>query len=423
MSAYPTCFSISVAPTTMESGNLVINWNGFQGNLNSQLDLLRQDFTDVTLVCQDEEISAHKIILSASSEFFRGIFRRNPREYPLIYLKGIKMSHLQSMLNFIYTGEAEVAEKDLSELLEAAFDLKIKGLSDRTIDKESKPDKDKIHEVNEKRKKNNSTLDTIDDDLEEMFALKDYKTAQIKENDTTEMDHQIERLMVSSFDAFTGKTIWKCLQCDYSPKVKNSLREHVETHIAGISHLCSFCNKTFGTRNSLRVHKIRTHDHKSFNLEQEFKADIREKKYDRVDEQRKMNLTLDTIEDDLEEMFALDDSKTVEMRDQIKVSIEPAINISSTNIQEYNDTTEIDLQIERLMVSSFDAMVSSFDAFSGKTIWKCVQCDYSPKVKHTLKEHVETHIEGISHLCSVCDKSFSTRNSLRVHKIRSHTNK
>ena len=46
----------------MYSGNLVLNWDGFQGNLNSELNLLREDFLDVTLVCDDEQISAHKVI-------------------------------------------------------------------------------------------------------------------------------------------------------------------------------------------------------------------------------------------------------------------------------------------------------------------------------------------------------------------------
>ena len=124
----------------MYSGNLVLNWDGFRGNLNSELNLLREDFLDVTLVCDDEQISAHKVILSASSEFFRGILRRNPRESPIIYLKGTKMSHLKLILNFIYTGQVEVAEEDLAEILEAAVDLKVKGLSShhQKID-ESKP--------------------------------------------------------------------------------------------------------------------------------------------------------------------------------------------------------------------------------------------------------------------------------------------
>ena len=261
----------------MYSGKLVLNWDGFQGNLNSELNLLREDFLDVTIVCDDEQISAHKVILSASSEFFRGILRRNPRESPIIYLKGTKMAHLKLILNFIYTGQIEVAEEDLAEILEAAVDLKIKGLSNshQKIE-ESKPNV-KASGYEEKVEDRNTTFETIEEELEELFeesrskpvSPPNDKIQTIQPNKTSilkgrnpELDQQIESLMVSSFDPVTGRTIWRCVQCGYSPKMKYTLKEHVETHIAGINYSCSVCDKICNTSNSLRVHKIRTHSNK-----------------------------------------------------------------------------------------------------------------------------------------------------------------
>eukprot|EP00092_Neocalanus_flemingeri_P108355 GFUD01139154.1.p1 GENE.GFUD01139154.1~~GFUD01139154.1.p1 ORF type:complete len:222 (-),score=48.45 GFUD01139154.1:17-622(-) len=190
------------------------------------------------------------------------------------------MTHLQSILEFIYTGEVEVAEKDLSEVLEAAFDLKIKGLSDRQFpiqEKEYKPNprEGKVGQGYEQTDvSNNIALDAIEEELESIFALKDEVKMSsetdhnnsdnivAEQTDTKEFDLQVEGLMVSSFDPFNGKIIWKCAKCNYSPKIKHTLMEHVETHIDGISYGCSTCDKTFGTRNSLRVHKIRQHDNK-----------------------------------------------------------------------------------------------------------------------------------------------------------------
>ena len=52
-----------------------------------------QAFTDVTLATLDNQhVSAHKIILSSGSTFFKNILVRNLHQNPLIYLKDISAS-------------------------------------------------------------------------------------------------------------------------------------------------------------------------------------------------------------------------------------------------------------------------------------------------------------------------------------------
>ena len=88
------------------------------------------DFADVTLVCDDDkQISAHKVILSANSMFFRKVLSRNHHQHPLIYLASIKFSDLQSLVRFMYLGEVNIQEKDLKSFLDASETLKIEGLS------------------------------------------------------------------------------------------------------------------------------------------------------------------------------------------------------------------------------------------------------------------------------------------------------
>ena len=48
---------------------------------------------------------------------------------PIIFLKGVTSYHLNLIVDFVYLGEVEVPEKDLSGFLEVAGDLKIRGLS------------------------------------------------------------------------------------------------------------------------------------------------------------------------------------------------------------------------------------------------------------------------------------------------------
>ena len=115
----------------MGSEKFCLRWNDFEHNISSAFRELRddKDFFDVTLACDDEQIQAHKVILSACSPFFRNVLRRNPHQHPLLYLKGVNFTNLQSVLSFMYHGEVNVAQEDLNSFLSVAEDLKVKGLT------------------------------------------------------------------------------------------------------------------------------------------------------------------------------------------------------------------------------------------------------------------------------------------------------
>jgi len=57
------------------------------------------------------------------------VLRRNPHQHPLLYLKGVKFSDLQSVLNFMYHGEVNVAQEELNSFLAVAEELRVKGLT------------------------------------------------------------------------------------------------------------------------------------------------------------------------------------------------------------------------------------------------------------------------------------------------------
>ena len=116
-------------------------WNDIESNINGAFKAMREqrDFFDVTLACDDEQIQAHKVILSAYSPFFKNIFRRNPHQHPLLYLYGVSYTDLQSVLSFIYDGEVSVAQEDLKSFLALAENLKVKGLNQETNSEEEQP--------------------------------------------------------------------------------------------------------------------------------------------------------------------------------------------------------------------------------------------------------------------------------------------
>ena len=91
-----------------------LQWNDFEANIGRAFRDLKEekDFSDVTLVCADQQVEAHKVILAASSPFFKKVLRKIQHSHPLIYLKGVKFSNLEAVLSFVYHGEVNVAEAD-----------------------------------------------------------------------------------------------------------------------------------------------------------------------------------------------------------------------------------------------------------------------------------------------------------------------
>ena len=54
-------------------------------------------------------------------------------------------------------------------------------------------------------------------------------------------------------------------------------------------------------------------------------------------------------------------------------------------------------------------------------VWKCNVCGKTDRKKSNITSHTEVHVEGAAHICTYCGKTFKTKNSLRVHKYKTHT--
>ena len=65
-----------------------------------------------------QQIPAHKVILSASSPFFRDKLKHNKNPHPLIYMRGIKAKDLVAVVDFIYHGEVNNYQEELNHLLD-----------------------------------------------------------------------------------------------------------------------------------------------------------------------------------------------------------------------------------------------------------------------------------------------------------------
>jgi len=115
----------------------LLQWSSYEGNFSAYLKDLRasNDFFDVTLACEDDQVHCHKLVLSSCSSLLLKLFRQNVHPHPLLYLKGIQFKHLLSVLDFMYEGQVNVAQEDLACFMATAEELKVKGLT-QTSDNE-----------------------------------------------------------------------------------------------------------------------------------------------------------------------------------------------------------------------------------------------------------------------------------------------
>jgi len=54
-------------------------------------------------------------------------------------------------------------------------------------------------------------------------------------------------------------------------------------------------------------------------------------------------------------------------------------------------------------------------------LWRCKVCGKTATHKGHIKQHAETHIEGMSHACHICRKTSPTRHGLRMHISEIHS--
>ncbi|XP_061383190.1 protein tramtrack, beta isoform-like isoform X3 [Danaus plexippus] len=109
-----------------------LRWNNFQANITSQFEALRddEDFVDVTLACEGHRLEAHKVVLSACSPYFKELFKNNPCPHPIIFMRDCEVSHVRALLQFMYVGQVNIAQAQLSAFLRTADALQIRGLTD-----------------------------------------------------------------------------------------------------------------------------------------------------------------------------------------------------------------------------------------------------------------------------------------------------
>ena len=269
---------IPISTMTESSEKFSLKWNDFKENTAGAFQQLRNepDFADVTLACEDDQhIEAHRIILTASSPFFRTVLKRNKHSHPLIYMRGLKAKDLTAIVDFIYYGEANVYQEDLDGFLSLAEELQLKGLTstqNENLDKKEEPStilklpkpstiqslkqdpklytSKNIEMINEPFKQNKT------DGLEVNWVVP-FDTGLIKlPQDITTEDLEAKKMcMIEKVDDAINK--WRCTVCGKTTKNRSGLtdmKRHTETHSEGAAYPCNQCGKSSRSSNALQSH-------------------------------------------------------------------------------------------------------------------------------------------------------------------------
>ena len=233
---------------------LCLKWNDFQQNIASSYQELQKgsDFSDVTLVCEEnQQFEAHIIILAACSPFFKRVLKENKHSHPMIYMRGLKPNDLEAILDFIYKGEANVYQEDLSTFLALAEELQLKGLAgysgQNLAPKENVVGPNNLKTNKKLGNKLENSLKSDDSDIFESHTLGDF-------DNQARVPIDYENLVVSGETSFEdlklkldsmlercddGENKWKCVVCGKMSSYKAHMRSHVEKHIKGLSYPCN----------------------------------------------------------------------------------------------------------------------------------------------------------------------------------------
>ncbi|KAL1488413.1 hypothetical protein ABEB36_014887 [Hypothenemus hampei] len=115
----------------MASEQFSLCWDNFYKNMSSGMNSLleNEDLVDVTLAVEGKYLKAHKMVLSVCSPYFKELFKTNPCQHPIVFMKDVSYMAISDLLQFMYQGEVQVSQDNLSTFIKTAEALQIKGLT------------------------------------------------------------------------------------------------------------------------------------------------------------------------------------------------------------------------------------------------------------------------------------------------------
>ena len=216
-----------------------LSWNEYESHLSGLMRdlMMKTDLSDLTVICEDSSFQVNKVVLAACSEVFNEIIKNIPGSNSAIYLRGIPAKQMETLVEFMYLGQAQLLQADIEEFINIARDLKIRGIEqdygNDDVDESfanslsTKEEEMELEQINKHR--------YLSEDTENTLILSHPKQQQNKQ---PKKSGSLE-----------------CLECHMMFSRIGHLNRHKRAIHQGLRpHQCNFCIYSATTHSNLKIH-------------------------------------------------------------------------------------------------------------------------------------------------------------------------
>ena len=365
-----------------------LQWHSYSDHLRGALSqmMISSEFSDVTLVTDDkQQIKAHRNILSAASPVFKSIFQMDSNNAnQVIFLMGIQHSEMESIMQFIYLGEARFNEERMSEFLTLSKNLEIKELSTGI-------------KLNDQLETNENSVAGENMDISGASHEDGANVEAQAKTESITADNSANR-RVRRTEVVSGDAKFQCQDCERSFSGKSGLWFHKKSKHDGVRYDCKQCDKQFTDQSSMRRHIQYKHEGVKYGCNQCDQQYTQQSHLARHIQSIHEGVKYACNQCDYE---ATDKGNITKHIQSIHEGVKYACNQCDyqANLQQ---------QLTRHIQSIHEGVK-----------YACNQCDYKATEKGNLTKHVQSIHDGVKYACNQCEYQGS-KDSLRHHIKMKH---
>ena len=391
------------------------------------------EYSDVTFVCEDKEIYAHKLIISVCSPLLKSILTEAPNEHSFIYLPGVKYSDLKLLLDQIYFSGPAMQYAD-SEFLSLVETLGIQDMIDCSDSDSENPDPNEDILNNDCIMANLEKTESVEVELDYIEIVKSQKEDRMEVVETSEIQYMIDSNDNDDENAKQNEEIMnddnvivdskhtesrkrdktELVQSDLeNVKTQTEVKQNESLKISvkseSMSAICPECDKIFYDINTMKRHQRRVHDgikaHKCDKCGQcdecgQCKEMMRRHKKQAQNRKRTEKCNLCS--------FRIPNRSEAEIMKH-KETVHNVIQSFACDKCPY--ITKWKKQLKCHIESIHEPVVFRYN---------CDQCIYKASHKRDLRKHIRRQHSASSCLCQLCGKTFGSPGSLENHKYVYH---
>ena len=425
--------SVCCLLSKMDQEKCTLTWHTYSDHLRNILKEISSDdsFADVTLVTDDKkQMKAHRNILSACSPVFKDILQINTNDInPVIYLRGIQYPEMESILEFIYLGEAKFYKERMNEFIMVAKNLDIRELGKGILIGNSASAYNTNIEAEESANVTYDMEKSIKVDVDEVDIKEDKSKHEVVKYSCNQCDHQATNRsnLIKHIQAKHEGVRYACNQCSQQFATQSCVTLHIQSVHEGIKHDCTHCDYKATTQGHLRTHFQSKHEGVKYACNQcDHQATNRSNLIKHIQAKHE---GVRYACNQCKHQFSTQPSLIRHIQ-----SIHEGIKYSC-NQCEYQATTQSSLTTHiqskhegvkygcnqcDYQATTQSHLRSHIQSLHEGVKYACNQCDYQSKFPSGLRYHIENLHESVKYACNHCDYQASDRSNLIKHVKRKH---